>query len=209
MSVVRLSKLLTVVSLILPFHIKSQASNSMSCKTLFTDDRSQIVRESPPQIRLFKDRGGYMGYEFLKRGPIFRDPQKMRRFINEDPTLLEDIWYPEDNTGQISLSLGRDANEKILDQQLLNEDIFNEIRKHIPEPFYGELATYVEAILENAQSRGHRFSVFDMVLRTEAHTWGFPRGHNHMHSGDLNYAKAEIGPNTEIDLQNRYFPINI
>ena len=46
-------------------------------------------------------------------------------------------------------------------------------------------------------------------MRTEAHPGGFPEGHNHGHAGDINYARAEIGRNTDIDSSNRFEPKNI
>ncbi len=221
------SLLLTVVGSFLL--TSTNVALAMSCKDVFTraTQHSLSVDSRYPQIKLYQDRYHYkghymndvmMGYEYLKSGPIFQNPNAFREYINENPTprkseMEEKFLGP--SLGHISFEVGR---EKLWELQEVNPkakvpapksaEIFAELKKYVPRPFFEELKSYIELVLNDARKRNYDFSVFTMTMRTEEYPDGFREGHNHG-TGDLNYARAEIGPNTEIDLLNRQKPETI
>jgi hypothetical protein len=202
--------------------LNSSISNgaTLSCATVFSSQRSTRLKadERFPQIPLYRENGAYMGYEFVESGPVFKDPNALREYINQNPGPRKsqiDFDFLGPNHGQIDFEVGREAIPESLDRpglplaQPTREEIFRTIRRYIPPEFASELIAYVDKILADAHQRGHRFHVFTFALRTEKYPHGFLNGHNHRHAGDLNYAKAEMGANTQIDSKNRFAPESI
>lgn len=86
--------------------------------------------------------------------------------------------------------------------------VAQEIQKEFPQEISNPLIQYVNLVVEDAAQRKHQFSKMVLALRTERHPLGFPKGHSHS-GGDLNYAIAPIGANTDVDLKNRFIEIQV
>ena len=138
----------------------------------------------------------YMGYEVLKISePLFKDPEKIRAFVNSH----ED---GANHVGERVLHV-HGTGDRSHREMPTSAEIFEAIQKEFPSDVATPLIQYVNEVLKDGAHRQHRFSKFLMTLRTERYPLGFQNGHSHA-GGDLNYATAPIGLNTEVDLKNRY-----
>lgn len=70
-----------------------------------------------------------------------------------------------------------------------------------------ELLAFTRIALADALARDPNIVSFNVLLRTEKIPL-FPQGHSHR-GAELSYAKAELGPSTELDAKNRVFIVSV
>jgi hypothetical protein len=135
----------------------------------------------------------FKGYELYKAGPIFSDPEAVRDFVNRESfnRPFNDWTKDGQRIFEFTRTMGRKKGE------LLPIKAFAGVsRALLPGKAGEELEAYVKRVLSDAIRRGHTFRVGTITLRTEKYL-RVPFGHFH-NNESISYAKAEIGPNSEI-----------
>lgn len=191
--IVALSTLLTCV-------IPSAAQTN--CETIFSNNRSEI------QL-LQRAATGYVGYELLRRNPVFVQPNEVRNLINETwPSYPDRGWHVN---GQLVTAPGSFEFQlsRVTTKDSALQIFHDRFAGYIPEAYLVEIKKYVSGVWDDAVRREHKFKVLIILLRTELSRFNQLDGHSHNNQGSLTYAVAPIGLNTEVGVRIRSEPQEI
>lgn len=180
-------------------------SSSSKISALFVDNslpRIPFTSVYARSLGITVNENLIFGYEGMKVSrPIFRNPEAVRLFVNKSSASAE--------IGEMSVDVRRDAHlerEKRTRRPLEMWEVSEAINAEFPVDIAQDLVAYVASIFEDAKARSYPFSKLGLAIRTELFQRPFLAGHSHI-GGDLNYASAPIGRNTEIDLKGRFFEL--
>jgi len=163
--------------------------------------KSLVPDTQRKSIPLFLENAGYMGYEFMQYNPPEKENlDNFRQWLNNPPK-RSTLTLPENGLIDLRVTGKRGLAPT-------EEDIESVLKKAIPSRFVKVNFNFVKSAYMDCLSRGYPVRSINISFRTEK-SGGFGEGHNHLHDGAINYSRAAIGRNTEVDSHNRFQPSTI
>jgi hypothetical protein len=197
--------LLTILTVGMPFLAWASIAVGSGTNTIPETKCEEFLHVSQPSlvsdphvvsIPLYRDNDGYMGYEFLQlEHATEKDPESFRQFINN----RLNASGPQEVGQLVAYASGRET-------QPSEQEIEVAFRESIPAPFFEDEWNYIRSVLKDASRRNYKFRKISYFIRTELTENRFAEGHNHAGTRTIEYARARLGSNTEVDSLNRRNP---